>query len=299
MQDCKRSWVRSHRATSLDSSARFLPKLKEGAYSDWADAITNSLQVIGLWKYVTGQAVRPTDTSSWEWDLYELESSSVCTAIIGSIDESATKRYLKGVHNPKDVWALLKRHYCISDGMSLLKLLDELHRLKLGEGGNLIAHVATMRHLVCELAGSQYATTPAMNCSLLYCSLPPSFGYWVSNSQESGRLTDFEDLCIRLEAHYRNTQAQSESVVSVGAHAANVPNTTGRLSRSDALYVLPTNLVSCRITGAKNPALNDCACDTCRNCLLTGHRLNTPQCPQYQIRIKLWGPKLQHNGGNC
>lgn len=295
IRDRQRSGVRSHRVLMLDSASRSLPTLKEGAYMNWSHAVQDTLTSVGLWNYVTGKAVCPGDKSTREYDLYEMEAASVRAAIVGALDRETSFRYLQGVVDPKDVWDLVKRHYCSSDRATLLSIETQLTSLSLPEGGDAIAHVATLRRLRRELDGTKWEVNPERACSLLNRSLPASYNYWVTNNETAG-IDNFDELCMSLENHYRSVLSRFSSPASVGAHPASA--FTPRSSQSDSLYVLPPDLARCRITGAKNPSLADRAKATCRDCLLTGHHSNTPQCPQFQIRIELWGPKQQNGNGN-
>lgn len=247
----ERSGVWSHRTPALDAAARSLPVLKEGAYMGWSYSIRDTLQSVGLWKYVTGKVVCPANRTSREYDLYELKSAAVRSAIVGALDCDIMYRYLQGVVDPKDVWALLKRHYCASDKMTLVSIDGRLQGLRLQEGGNVIEHVATLRRLCRELDGTKFEVTAERACELLIRSVPTGTSYnnWVSNMEQDNN-DNFEHHCMTLETHYWSILACSSPNTLVGAHPASVQHSYS--ARPESTHFLPPDLAKCRITGARN-----------------------------------------------
>ena len=175
------------------------------------------------------------------------------TTIVGALDHETTFRYLQGVVNPKDVWESIKHHYCSSDRATLLAIETQLSGLWLSEGGNAIEHVANLQPLRRELDGTKYEVNAERACSLLNCSLPASYNYWVTNNKTAG-VNNFDELCMSLENHYRSVQSRFAPAATFGAHPASVQVYS---SLAGLLYTLPPDLARCRITGAKNPSLAD------------------------------------------
>ncbi|KAG8728806.1 hypothetical protein FRC11_010150, partial [Ceratobasidium sp. 423] len=168
----------SHRATTLTAIASSLPKLKEGKYSEWEFAVGDAIQTAGLWDYVSGNASCPADTTS-------------------PLDHETSFRYLTGTKMPKEAWDALRSRYRVR--------------------GNLIDHVAKFKRLRRQLEGSDFELTPPRAIQWMWKSLPPSYSNIVL-LQRHLKTSDFDEVCLELESHYRTEVANLGP--SVMAYAA-------------------------------------------------------------------------------
>ncbi|KAJ1310586.1 hypothetical protein OPQ81_007315 [Rhizoctonia solani] len=275
---------RSHRAAALAAAASTLPKLKEGAYPQWAFAVGDAIRSAGLWDYVSGDVTSPADKTSKEYDLYLQESGIVRAVIVGALDPDKSFRYLGGTTTPKEAWDILRLRYHDSDDAALRAIDEQLMGLRLEEGGNLIEHIALFKKLKRELDGSDFEVNPTRAVQWMWRSLPSSYDHVILRQQRS-KVRDFDQICLELETHYRSqVSSSSPTATDYTAHTS--------LPKPACDWNVPEDLRGLRLTGAKNPALATRASDTCWDCLETGHRADTPQCNFHRYRIELWGPDV-------
>jgi hypothetical protein len=120
---------------------------------------------------------------------------------------------------------------------------------------------------------------------MMYRSLPASYRTWVT-IQEQANSEDFKALCVQLKSHYCGMVHRS-GIPTVTALPAIPLLTSGYCP---VPHDLKPYLVCNNDPGDKNPMLTKCAKNTCRDCLLTGHRAGAEQCQQFYIHCQLWGP---------
>ncbi|CAE6531736.1 unnamed protein product [Rhizoctonia solani] len=272
---------RSSRAATLAAAASAFPKLKEGAYSQWAFVVGDAIRSAGLWDYISGDIACPADRASKEYDLYLQESGVVRAVIVGALDPEKSFRYLGGTTTSKEAWDALKARYYDSDDAALRAIDEQLMGLRLEEGGNLAEHIALFKELKRELDDSDFEVNPTRAVLWMWRSLPPSYDHVVLRQQRS-KVRDFDGICLELEAHYSNLISRSNTAITNNAAS------TSQLELTP-YWNVPEDLRGLSLTGGKNPILAARASDTCWDCLGTGHEANTSWCNFYRYRIELWG----------
>ncbi|KAG9122895.1 hypothetical protein FRC07_000533 [Ceratobasidium sp. 392] len=90
------SEVESRKAKTLLSSASSLPKLKDGAYSQWSFALSDTIRSAGLLGHIDGTGQRPDGTDPRAQEKWDQEDAAVCATIVGALDHDMVYRYLEG-----------------------------------------------------------------------------------------------------------------------------------------------------------------------------------------------------------
>ncbi|CAE6441758.1 unnamed protein product [Rhizoctonia solani] len=265
---------------------RNVPKLKELNYTQWKNAVTNSIKKAKLWGYVDGSIEEPGEHDSSNLTTYFDEAAAVRGAIFGSLEYEA-RRYIEEAFDPKDAWLTLEKKYLTAEADADTKLVSierQLADLRLEEGGDMIEHIAEFCRMRCLLNGTRFALDDQASISMLYRSLPSGLRQSVLTS-EGTEMKDFNALCARLSYVSQNPEPE---VPIEDTHPAPVEDY--------ANWGVPEDIKAFGLTGDKNPLLEERATVTCRDCLLKDHKDGTPQCPQYEWRKELWG--TEPSGGS-
>lgn len=276
------------RTQILEAVTSGLPKLKEQNYSYWKVVLSDAIKAAELWGYVDGSIVRPPATSLAEYKKYARESAAVRRAIFDAL-EPGVHKYLDGTVTPHQAWLALEQHYQLSDDAYFVSVEQRLSELKLPEDGDVIEHIAIFCRLRRLLADTRFAMSDQASIEMLYCSLPASYRQWTL-VQEQVEIKDFALLCSRLKTRYRDakfTLIQNSS--STPATELSPPETTV----DQSVWGVPDDIRSFKLTGNKNPLLDDRAKITCRDCLLKDHKAGTPECPQFAWRREIWGDMVE------
>ncbi|KAG8711309.1 RNA helicase [Ceratobasidium sp. 423] len=262
----------------LEATMRNVPKLKELNYTQWKNAITNSVKKAKLWGYIDGSIEEPPEHDSSNLTTYYDEATAVRGAILGSLEYEA-RRYIEEAFDPRDAWLTLEKKYLTSEAgadTQLVSIGQQLAGLRLEEGGDMTEHIAEFCRMRCLLNGTRFALDDQASISMLYRSLPPSLRRSVL-TPEGTEMKDFNALCARL------------SYLSQNPEPAPIGNTPPAPVEDYTNWGVPEDIKAFGLTGDKNPLLEERAAVTCRDCLLKGHKAGTPECPQYEWRKELWG----------
>ncbi|KEP45983.1 putative DEAD-box RNA helicase [Rhizoctonia solani 123E] len=258
---------------------RNVPKLKELNYTQWKNMITNSIKNAKLWGYIDGSIEQPSEENSADLTIYFDEAGAVRNAILGSL-ESGAQKYIEEAFDPKDAWLSLEKKYLTAEAEADSKLVSieqELANLRLEEGGDMIEHIADFCRMRCQLNSTRFAIDDQASISMLYRSLPPSYRQSIL-TPEGTEMKDFSALCARLTYLSQNPEPEVPIDDTSPAPAEDYTN-----------WGVPEDIRAFELTGDKNPLLQDRAAVTCRDCLLKGHKVGAPECPQYKWRRELWG----------
>ncbi|CAE6438945.1 unnamed protein product [Rhizoctonia solani] len=262
----------------LETMMRNVPKLKELNYAQWNNMITNSIKKAKLWGYIDGSIEEPSDHDASNLAMYYEGAAAVRNAIIGSLEPGA-QRYIEDTLDAKDAWLALETKYLTAEAEIDAELIDiekQLSGLRLEEDGDMIEHIAEFCRMRCRLNGTRFALDDQACISMLYRSLPPSYRQSVLTPERT-EMQNFGILCARLSDLSQNPKQQT-IVDDIPEDYTN--------------WGVPKDVKAFELTGNKNPLLAERAMVTCRDCLLTGHKPRTLECPQYEWRRELWGTEL-------
>ncbi|KAG8752541.1 RNA helicase [Ceratobasidium sp. 423] len=263
----------------LEATMRNVPKLKELNYTQWKNAITNSIKKAKLWGYIDGSIEEPAEHDSSNLTTYFDEAAAVRGAILGSL-ESEARRYIEEAFDPRDAWLALEKKYLTAEEETdtrLVSIEQRLAGLRLEEGGDMIEHIAEFCRMRCLLNGTRFALDDQASISMLYRSLPPNLRQSVL-TPEGIEMKEFNALCARLSHLSQNPEPEIP-----------IDDTPSAPVEDHTNWGVPEDIRTFGLTGDKNPLLEERAAVTCRDCLLKDHKAGTPECPQYEWRKELWG----------
>ncbi|KAF8748544.1 DEAD protein [Rhizoctonia solani] len=246
----------------LEATMRNVPKLKEQNYTQWNNMITNSIKKAKLWGYIDGSIQEPSDYDSNNIATYYDEAAAVRNAILGSL-ESGAQKYIEDALDPRDAWLALEKKYLTAEAEVDAELVDiekQITNLRLEEDDDMIEHIAKFCRMRCRLNGTRFALDDQACITMLYCSLPSSYRQSVL------------------------TQKNPEPEAPIDEPTPPPVDYTS--------WGVPEDIKAFGLTGDKNPLLTERAAVTCRDCLLKGHKVGTPECPQYEWRRELWGAEV-------
>ncbi|KAG9093361.1 hypothetical protein FRC07_011475 [Ceratobasidium sp. 392] len=141
------SEVESRKAKTLLSSASLLPKLKDGAYSQWSFALSDTVRLAGLLGHIDGTVICPGGTDTHAQEKWDQEDAAVQAAIVGALDHDMVYRYLEGTKTSKEAWDALEKHWKTNNTASLMAIDKEPANLRMSKGGDVIEHIANLRRL--------------------------------------------------------------------------------------------------------------------------------------------------------
>ncbi|ELU45292.1 DEAD domain-containing protein [Rhizoctonia solani AG-1 IA] len=265
----------------LEATMRNVPKLKEQNYTQWNNMITNSIKKAKLWGYIDGSIQEPSDYDSNNIATYYDEAAAVRNAILGSL-ESGAQKYIEDALDPRDAWLALEKKYLTAEAEVDAELVDiekQITNLRLEEDDDMIEHIAKFCRMRCRLNGTRFALDDQACITMLYCSLPSSYRQSVL-TPEGTEMKDFGALCARLS----NLSQNPEPEAPIDEPTPPPVDYTS--------WGVPEDIKAFGLTGDKNPLLTERAAVTCRDCLLKGHKVGTPECPQYEWRRELWGAEV-------
>ncbi|CAE6535295.1 unnamed protein product, partial [Rhizoctonia solani] len=271
-----------NRPQLLEATMRNVPKLKELNYAQWKNTITNSIKRAKLWDYVDGSIEEPPDHDPSGLATYYDEAAAVRNAILGSL-EPAAQKYIEEALDPRDTWLALEKKYLTAEAETDSKLVSiekQLADLRLGEGGDMIEHIAEFCRMRSQLSGTRLAVDDQACISMLYRSLPSAYRQSVL-TPEGTEMKEFSALCARLTYLSQNPKPEAPVDEPLRAPVEDYTN-----------WGVPGDILASGLTGDKNPLLEERAAITCRDCLLKGHKAGTPECPQYEWRRELWGAEV-------
>ncbi|CEL63908.1 ATP-dependent RNA helicase FAL1 OS=Ustilago maydis (strain 521 / FGSC 9021) GN=FAL1 PE=3 SV=1 [Rhizoctonia solani AG-1 IB] len=259
----------------LETMTRNIPKLKELNYTQWKNVLTNSIKKAKLWGYVDGSIVEPPEHDAGHLATYYDEATAVRNAILGSLEPGA-QRYIEDALDPKDAWLVLEKKYLTAEvetDAGLVAIEERLAGLRLEQGGDIIEHLAEFCRMRSQLNGTRLALDDQASVSMLYRSLPLKFRQ-LALSTEKTEIKDFSALCVQLSDLSQHPDVQ----VTANDSPKDYTN-----------WGVPDDIMTFGLSGDKNSQLAERAADTCRDCLLKGHKAGTEECPQYNWRRELWG----------
>ncbi|QRW16588.1 gag-polypeptide of LTR copia-type [Rhizoctonia solani] len=271
----------------LEATMRNVPKLKEQNYTQWNNMITNSIKKAKLWGYIDGSIQEPSDYDSNNIATYYDEAAAVRNAILGSL-ESGAQKYIEDALDPRDAWLALEKKYLTAEAEVDAELVDiekQITNLRPEEDDDMIEHIAKFCRMRCRLNGTRFALDDQACITMLYCSLPSSYRQSVL-TPEGTEMKDFGALCARLS----NLSQNPEPEAPIDEPTPPPVNYTS--------WGVPEDIKAFGLTGDKNPLLTERAAVTCRDCLLKGHKVGTPECPQYEWRRELWGAEVDKDLSN-
>ncbi|KAF8748521.1 helicase superfamily c-terminal domain [Rhizoctonia solani] len=253
-------------------------RVKGTKLRQWNNMITNSIKKAKLWGYIDGSIEEPSDHDASNLAMYYEGAAAVRNAIIGSLEPGA-QRYIEDTLDAKDAWLALETKYLTAEAEIDAELIDiekQLSGLRLEEDGDMIEHIAEFCRMRCRLNGTRFALDDQACISMLYRSLPTSYRQSVLTPERT-EMQNFGILCARLSDLSQNPKQQT-IVDDIPEDYTN--------------WGVPKDVKAFELTGNKNPLLTERAMVTCRDCLLTGHKPRTLECPQYEWRRELWGTEL-------
>lgn len=281
-------WKRIHDAVTN------VEKLEGPNYPSWRYWFHRKVTSAGkVWGHINGSCPRPERNPNLkpeevdpEVERWDMDEAAIYCALLSSLEFAIVYPQVQACTTAKEVWDRLSLLYteCPTPETRAADLMRELSQAVYYEGEDLKAHLWRLKRIVQELQSSPYPIPDPLAVWFIYDSMPSSFASHVAALRKETQMS-VAAVCMALHAigqQLLGSQCFGKQGRSLyEAH-----------QRSAAL---PFDLRHYKYRGnglRGDGALYARARRTCGACLATGHAPFTAECPQTDVRLGLWGLRV-------
>ncbi len=215
--------------SSTFDSKFVIDKLTDSNYSLWSWRVRMLLIERDMWEIVDGTDVLADDATVAVKAAWEKKQAKALATICMLVDDSQA-RLIRHLTTPKDVWDTLQEQYQSTSLANELFLRQRFYRARLPEGGDISAHINSLKDIAIQLAGVGVQIADREFVMVLLGSLPDSYSGLVvalESQQVELKLPFVQQRLLHEEARRKDTSRGNDPREEVALVARNTPVSKG------------------------------------------------------------------------